>query len=40
MLGAKDQVTAQLGRNSDEVQRIKRKKTSEYKKRGGQGSKG
>ena len=40
MLGAKDQVTAQFGRNSDEVQAVNRKKTSEYKPRTRKGSKG
>jgi hypothetical protein len=30
-LGAKDQVTAQYGPNSDQVQAVKRKKKSEYK---------
>jgi hypothetical protein len=33
MLGVKDQVTAQFGRNSNEVQSIGRKKESEYKAR-------
>lgn len=33
VLGAKDQVTAQYGRNSNEVQSIGRKKASEYKPR-------
>jgi hypothetical protein len=40
MQGAKDQVTAQFGRNSDEVQRLNRKKTSDYKPRARKGSKG
>lgn len=40
MLGGKDQVTAQFGRNSNEVQAVKRKKTSEYKPRTRKGSKG
>lgn len=31
--GVKDQVTAQFGRNSNEVQSIGRKKSSEYKAR-------
>jgi hypothetical protein len=31
ILGVKDQVTAQFGRNSNEVQAIGRKKSSEYK---------
>ena len=31
MLGSKDQVTAQFGRNSNEVQAIGLKKASEYK---------
>ena len=31
ILGTKDQVTAQFGRNSNEVQAIGRKKSSEYK---------
>lgn len=35
MLGARDQVTAQFGRNSNEVQVVNRKKSSEYKPRGG-----
>jgi hypothetical protein len=33
MLGVKDQVTAQFGRNSNEVQSLGRKKVSEYKAR-------
>lgn len=33
ILGVKDQVTAQFGRNSNEVQSIGRKKESEYKAR-------
>jgi len=33
MLGTKDQVTAQFGRNSNEVQSLGRKKPSEYKAR-------
>jgi hypothetical protein len=33
MLDVKDQATAQFGRNSDEVQALGRKKTSEYKPR-------
>ena len=33
LLGVKDQVTAQFGRNSNEVQSLGRKKTSEYKPR-------
>jgi hypothetical protein len=44
MLGAKDQVTAQFGRNSDQIQALKRKKVSEYKapqrKKKGDGNKG
>ncbi|MGB9180481.1 MAG: hypothetical protein WCB68_14710 [Pyrinomonadaceae bacterium] len=44
MLGAKDQVTAQFGRNSDQIQAMKLKKTSEYKapqrKKKGDGDKG
>jgi hypothetical protein len=33
ILGVKDQVTAQFGRNSNEVQSLGRKKASEYKPR-------
>ena len=33
LLGVKDQVTAQFGRNSNEVQSLGRKKSSEYKPR-------
>ena len=33
MLGVKDQATAQFGRNSNEVQALGRKKSSEYKPR-------
>lgn len=33
MLGVKDQATAQFGRDSNEVQSLGRKKTSEYKPR-------
>ncbi len=33
VLGSKDQVTAQFGRNSNEVQALGRKKESEYKPR-------
>jgi hypothetical protein len=33
MLGGKDQVVAQFGRNSNEVQSLGRKKTSEFKPR-------
>ncbi len=33
MLGVKDQVTAQFGRNSNQVQAMGRKKSSEYKPR-------
>ena len=40
MLGAKDQVTAQFGRNSNEVQALKLKKTSEYKARTRKSKKG
>ena len=39
MLGGKDQVTAQYGRNSNQVQVVNRKKTSEYKPRKRKGSK-
>lgn len=31
IIGVKDQVTAQFGRNSDQAQSVGRKKTSEYK---------
>jgi hypothetical protein len=43
MLGAKDQVTAQFGRDSNEVQALKLKKSSERKtprRRGGKGGAG
>lgn len=33
ILGMRDQVTAQFGRNSNEVQFVGRKKTSEYRRR-------
>jgi hypothetical protein len=33
VLGTRDQVTAQFGRNSNQVQAVGRKKTSEYKSR-------
>jgi hypothetical protein len=33
VLGSKDQVTAQFGRDSNEVQTVNRKKSSEYKPR-------
>lgn len=43
MLGTKDQVAAQFGRNSNQIQALKRKKTSEYKaprrKKKGEGGK-
>ncbi|HKS27424.1 MAG TPA: hypothetical protein VJS44_06370 [Pyrinomonadaceae bacterium] len=35
VLGMRDQVTAQFGRNSNEAQAVGRKKPSEYKRRGG-----
>ena len=40
ILGSKDQVTAQYGRNSNQVQVVNRKKTSEYKPRKRKSSKG
>ncbi len=40
MLGAKDQVTAQYGRDSAEVQALGLKRTSEYKTRARKASKG
>lgn len=40
VLGSKDQVVAQFGRNSNEVQLVNRKKTSEYRQRSRKSSKG
>jgi hypothetical protein len=39
MLGAKDQVQAQFGPSSNEIQAMKRKKKTEYDKPGSRGKK-
>jgi hypothetical protein len=40
ILGSKDQVVAQFGRNSNQVQLVNRKKSSEYRRPGRKSSKG